>query len=61
MALMFAVLFAASDEWHQTFVPGRDGCVRDVVIDASGASVAALILMIKARQKKHDENNREDE
>jgi hypothetical protein len=45
VAFVFAVLFAASDEWHQTFVPGRDGCVRDVLIDTAGASIAALFLL----------------
>jgi len=46
-ALAFAVLFAASDEWHQTFVPGRDGCARDVLIDSTGASIAALLLFLR--------------
>lgn len=45
IAFVFAVLFAASDEWHQTFVPGRDGCVQDVLIDTAGASIATLILL----------------
>jgi len=42
VALGSAVLFAISDEWHQTFVPNRDGCLRDVLIDSSGALVAAF-------------------
>lgn len=42
-ALGFAVLFAASDEYHQTLVPTRVGSLRDVAIDAAGA-VAALLL-----------------
>ncbi len=42
VAFGFCVLFAASDEWHQTFVPDRDGCLRDVVIDSVGASLAAV-------------------
>ena len=42
LAFAFAVAFAASDEWHQTFVPGRDGCLRDVLIDTGGALLAAL-------------------
>jgi VanZ family protein len=41
-ALLLVVLYAASDEWHQTFVPSRDGCVRDVLIDSSGG-VAGLL------------------
>ncbi len=38
-----SLLFAASDEWHQTFVPGRSGQVRDVFIDLIGI-VAAIII-----------------
>ncbi len=44
-----AVLFAASDEWHQTFVPHRDGCFRDVLIDTSGALVVAVIIWLTKR------------
>ena len=29
-AAVFCVLYAASDEWHQSFVPGRCGCAGDV-------------------------------
>jgi VanZ family protein len=36
LALLIAMLYACSDEWHQTFVPGREGTVRDVVIDSVG-------------------------
>jgi VanZ family protein len=32
LAQLIATLYACSDEWHQTFVPGREGTVRDVVI-----------------------------
>lgn len=42
LAFAFCVVFAASDEWHQTFVPGRDGNVRDVFIDTGGALLASL-------------------
>ncbi len=36
-AILFVALYAASDEWHQTFVPNREGCLRDVLIDTTGA------------------------
>jgi VanZ family protein len=44
IALATAVVFAASDEWHQTFVPGRGGNITDVVIDSSGALFGATML-----------------
>lgn len=36
------VLFAASDEWHQTFIAGRGGTVSDVCIDSIGIIIAYL-------------------
>jgi VanZ family protein len=42
-ALVFAVAYAASDEFHQSFVPGRGPSVMDVGIDSIGA-LAALII-----------------
>ena len=36
-ALGLAALFAVSDEWHQSFVPGRDAKPLDVLLDTAGA------------------------
>lgn len=33
-----SVLYAVTDEWHQTFVPTRVGTPWDVLIDAAGAA-----------------------
>lgn len=40
-ALAVALAFAASDEFHQTFVPGRGGKISDVAIDCIGITLAA--------------------
>ena len=40
----FAVLFAVTDEIHQSFVPSREGRVLDVLIDASGAMLGLLAI-----------------
>ncbi len=50
VALLLSILFAASDEWHQTFVRGRDGNARDACIDTAGACVATLVYGIKTRR-----------
>jgi VanZ family protein len=42
IALAAALLFAISDEWHQSFVPGRTATVRDVAVDGIGIALAAL-------------------
>jgi VanZ family protein len=41
-AWALAVMYAVSDEYHQTFVPGRNGWFGDVIIDAAGAYAAVL-------------------
>ena len=38
-ALALGVAYAASDELHQHFVPGRTGAPLDVVIDAVGVAI----------------------
>jgi VanZ family protein len=48
--LFFVVLlactgFAASDEWHQSFVPSRTSSTRDVMIDICGATVGLLLCL----------------
>lgn len=43
-AFIIVFLFALSDEYHQTFVPGRHGQCWDVLIDMSGALSSLLLL-----------------
>ncbi len=46
----FATLaYAVSDEWHQTFVPGRVGHASDVAIDMVGATIALAIAARRLR------------
>ena len=41
-AIVCAALYGISDEFHQSFVPGRDASVFDVVVDTVGATIAVL-------------------
>lgn len=43
-AISVSVLYAATDEFHQLFVPARSGQVKDVLIDGSGAVIGTLII-----------------
>ena len=54
-AWVLAAAYSASDEFHQTFVPGRDGSVTDVLIDSAGAALGlfACYLVLRQRAKKH--------
>jgi VanZ family protein len=49
-ALLGSALFAASDEFHQTFVRSRTPSVRDVFLDVAGALLALLIGASFARR-----------
>jgi VanZ family protein len=42
VAVGAALAYAISDEWHQSFVPGRTATARDVAIDGIGIALAAL-------------------
>jgi len=41
-AIAFGTLYAISDEWHQSFVPGRYASVYDVLFDMLGVVIAAV-------------------
>ncbi|MGA9192182.1 MAG: VanZ family protein [Anaerolineales bacterium] len=45
-ALMMVVLFALSDEFHQSFVQGRTSSLRDVMIDSVSAAVFVAVAAI---------------
>lgn len=54
LSITAAALYACSDEFHQLFVAGRAGCVRDVLIDSAGAVLGLALFLcfgrvIKAR------------
>lgn len=42
-AALLAALYAASDEFHQTFIPGRNGSVADIVIDLVGVALGLFL------------------
>jgi len=42
VSIIGALLFAITDEWHQTLVVGRFGSTTDVLIDASGGIIGAV-------------------
>lgn len=57
--LIFSILitsvYAMTDEFHQTFIPGRSGQVSDMLLDSCGGITGALLfllLIIIVRKKK---------
>lgn len=46
LTLLICVVYAAFDEAHQLFIPGRSGEVKDVLIDGAGASVGIGVYLL---------------
>lgn len=58
VTLALCALLAGLDEYHQTFIPGRSGELRDVLVDTAGAAIglafpalAAWIIRRKGRSR----------
>ncbi|MBS1708063.1 MAG: VanZ family protein [Armatimonadetes bacterium] len=48
--VLLTLTFAALDEFHQQFVPGRGGHLSDVAIDALGVLLGMALVEWRARQ-----------
>jgi len=51
IAFVIAVAYAGTDEWHQSYVPGRSASVSDVAVDACGVALGAIALLAARRLK----------
>ena len=51
VAFLLASAYAATDEYHQTFVETRKGSPLDWAIDTAGAGAAALWLRARSRRR----------
>jgi len=49
IAWLVVVVYGASDEWHQSFVPGRDPAIYDWVVDSIGGTLGVLIAYLRRR------------
>lgn len=47
-AAIVAILYGATDEYHQSFIQGREARVRDVGFDGIGAIAATLFYYYKS-------------
>lgn len=46
LSWIFTVLYAATDEWHQLFISGRSGEIRDVCIDGLGGLLGLTAILL---------------
>ena len=51
-SLLFCFLYACSDEYHQTFVPGRAGTLTDVFVDLAGAGFGLVLVLLSCVRRK---------
>lgn len=49
IAVLLASLYGASDEFHQSFVPGRTPTVYDWIVDTIGAALGATLTAAALR------------
>jgi VanZ family protein len=57
IAIVFAISYAVTDEWHQGFVPGRSSNWTDVAVDASGVSAGVILLAVISGMSKRRSND----
>ncbi|HBH46643.1 MAG TPA: hypothetical protein DDX47_04775 [Candidatus Jacksonbacteria bacterium] len=51
LAMILAALYAATDEYHQSFISGRDGNWHDWLVDVAGILISFLILKRFVREQ----------
>lgn len=51
-AFAFTILYAISDEYHQTFTTGRVGVYTDVLIDSAGALISTWLIFLNHKHKE---------
>ena len=58
ISIIVVLLYACSDEIHQTFVAGRSGEVLDVLIDTIGGSLSTYIYYLIHKRRKLNEQEK---
>ncbi len=56
MTLFFVILYAAADEYHQSFVPGRTEDIKDLLVDTTAAVVVLFVVLLKDKLRPKERN-----
>ena len=59
LTFLVTTILAALDEWHQSFVPGRQSNMKDFLLDLLGIGGMLLILRLRARRRARPPHLRE--
>ena len=49
MIVFFCLLYGSSDEFHQSFIPGRESSMGDLVADGIGSAILVLVWICFVR------------
>ena len=60
-ALVIILLYAALDEWHQKFIPGRDGSIGDWTADLIGTVTCVFFAYFSFRKWVRENQPRKQE
>ncbi len=59
-AIILGVLYGITDEYHQSFVPGRSSSIHDLLADGIGVTIAQILflalIVINLRRKKSEDH-----
>lgn len=58
LAILLAVLYGITDEWHQSYVPGRTPDITDVIADGIGATIGVFLanwILVRLRSRPVEE------
>lgn len=52
-SLLFSFVYACTDEYHQSWIPGRGPSPRDVMLDTAAAFLAIVLVWLFTRTRRH--------
>jgi VanZ family protein len=51
------MVYALTDEFHQSFVPSRTASIQDSLIDSAGALIALSVMWFRHRKTRESQAN----
>lgn len=60
VAFVITALYAAGDEWHQSFVPARNASAGDWMADAAGGLIVLIVLTLRFGHSREAVRRRTD-
>jgi len=51
LTVLFCLLYGMTDEYHQSFIPGREASIGDLAADSAGAAVLVILWLKKLRSE----------